>query len=258
MQHKDFSEKVVLIPGGTGSIGYAAARAFILNGAKVVLAGRRVQEGKAAEEELGRITDDVLFVQADVSDEEQVVRLLDKTIERFGRIDIAFNNAGIKGTSRMVEEITEQQFNAVMNGNLKSTWLCCKHEILAFKQQQSKGVIINTSSWLSKATYVGSAMYAASKAAIDSLTRSMAVENAPIGIRINNINPGYIASAAMEGILQRSSEEEQMTHHIPYKRPGKAQEVAELVLWLASGSCSYLTGQTIFIDGGLSIAGQNL
>jgi len=257
MQYKDFSNKVALITGGTSGMGYATAKLFIMNGAKVVIAGRREKEGKEAEEELRNISSDVHFIQADVSRDDEVIRLISETVQKFGKLNIAFNNAGIEGAWKIVDETTEDEYNAVMNVNFKGTWLSCKHEILQFKKQNDGGVIINTSSWLSKGIFPGSGLYSASKAALDSLTRSIAVENSKFNIRVNNINPGYI-DTPLSDRTTTAELREQMNKHVPMGRMGKSEEIAELVLWLAGTGSSYVTGENILIDGGLSIPGQRL
>jgi NAD(P)-dependent dehydrogenase (short-subunit alcohol dehydrogenase family) len=255
MQHKDFSNKVVLITGGTSGMGYASARAFVVNGAKVVITGRRAEEGELAASELRRISSDVLFIPADVSKEDQVQAMMERIIKEFGKLDIAHNNAGIEGAWKPLDETSETDFDTLTNVNFKGTWLCCKHEILQFKKQKSAGVIVNTSSWLAKGVLSGSGIYSASKAALDSLTRSVAIENSQFNIRANNINPGYIDTPLSDRMLNDEMKDH-IKKHVPMSRMGKSEEIAELVLWLASDASSYITGETILIDGGLAIPGQ--
>jgi NAD(P)-dependent dehydrogenase (short-subunit alcohol dehydrogenase family) len=254
MLYKDFSNKVVLVTGGTTGIGYSAAKLFILNGATVVITGSSQREGEMAEAELRRISKDVEFIKVDVAVETFVKNMLASIVRKYGRLDIAFNNAGIEGAWKAIEDTSEDEFDSVIEANLKGTFICCKHEIIQFKKQRTGGVIINTSSWLAKGVSTGSAVYSASKAAVDSLTKSIAVEEASSGIRINNVSPGFIETATSETSLPPEREKTLLQRQVPLGELGKPKEVAELVLWLASSASSYVTGQSILIDGGLAIA----
>ncbi len=247
--------KVVLITGGTTGIGLASAEIYLQNGARVVIAGRREAEGEKALEHLGATDKNAAFVQADISKSESVQNLISKTIKLFGRIDIAFNNAGIEGKFGTLEELSEQDLDDVIDINLKGTWYSIKYEVEQMKKQGG-GVIINTSSWLSKAAYANSSIYSASKAAIDGMLKSIALETASYGIRINNVNPGYIITPMFHRFFDPESEEAQpLKAHAPMGRFGKASEVAEVVYWLSSDKASFVTGQCVSVDGGLTIPG---
>jgi NAD(P)-dependent dehydrogenase (short-subunit alcohol dehydrogenase family) len=248
--------KVVLITGGTTGIGLATAELFLKEGAKVVIAGRRAEEGNKAVQTLQSISREIYFVRADVSKKGDVENLIKETIHKFHRLDIAFNNAGISGKFSGLEEASEADFDAVIDINLKGAWLCCKYEFEQMKRQDTPGVIINTSSWLSKGAFGNSSIYSASKAGVDGMIKAIAIEGASVGIRINNINPGYIVTPMFEGFMDPEGEEaEAFKKHAPAGRFGQANEIAELVLWLSSDRAKFITGQSISIDGGLTIPG---
>ncbi len=252
-------DKVALITGGTTGIGLATAKLFVGNGAKLVIAGRRREQGEKAIEILRQVSPYVQFVQTDVSKSKEVQHLINETIKTYGKLDIAFNNAGIEGTFSTIDETSEEEFDNVININTKGIWLSCKYEIQQFKRQGTGGVIINTSSWLAKGAMVGSGAYSASKAALDGLVRALAIETAAAGIRLNNIQPGYIHTPMFDRFFPGENAEEAMKpfeKHAPVGRFAKPEEVAELVLWLSSPASSFVTGESILIDGGLAIGGQ--
>lgn len=164
MVQENLKGKVALITGGTTGIGLASAKLFLQRGAKVVIGGRRSEIGKEALAELQKISSDIHFVKTDVSKSEEVKHLIAETIRIFGRLDIAFNNAGIEGHFAPIDETNEDEFDTVVGINLKGTWLSCKYEIEQFKKQGTGGTIVNTSSWLSRGAFGGSGVYSASKA----------------------------------------------------------------------------------------------
>ncbi|HTL07849.1 MAG TPA: glucose 1-dehydrogenase [Chitinophagaceae bacterium] len=255
------NNKVVLITGGSTGIGLATAKAFLDNGAKVMIAARRKEEGGKALDSLRQISRDVHFIQADVSKNGDVEQLVSETVHRFGQLDIAFNNAGIEGKFLPVDELSEADFEQVFDINVKGLWLCCKYEIAQFKRQGTGGVIVNTSSWLARGAFPGSCLYSASKAALDGLVRVLAVEGGPLGIRANNIQPGYIQTPMLDRFFPNDDDDTQkapLKKHAPMGRFCQPEEVAEAVVWLSSPSASFITGESILVDGGLSIAGQRL
>ncbi len=253
----DMKNKVALITGGSTGIGYAAAKLFLESGAKVVIAGRSNKAGQNALLSLRKISEHVEFISADISEPKSVKALVSNTVELFGRLDIAFNNAGIDGTFASITEINDEDMDEVININLKGVWLCCKYQVKQFKAQQSGGVIINTSSWLSKGAFAGSSVYSASKAALDGMTRALAVELGPEGIRVNNVNPGYIKTPMLSRFFDPESEEAQpFKTHAPMQRFGEAEDIAKSVVWLSSEGASFISGETLLIDGALSVGGQ--
>ncbi len=260
MTQEILKDKIVLITGGTTGIGLATAKLFLESGAKIVIAGRRKEQGHMALKNLRNISPDVYFIQTDVSKSNEIQNLINETVSIYGKLDIAFNNAGIEGNFAPIDETPEEEFDNVFMINTKGVWLSCKYEIEQFKKQETEGIIINTSSWLAKGAVIGSGVYSASKAALDGLTRVLAIETAPFGIRINNIQPGYIHTPMFERFFPNEETREKdiapFKKHAPINRLAKPKEVAELVLWLSSPASSFVTGESILIDGGLAIGGQ--
>ena len=195
-----------------------------------------------------------LALPTDVSCEAQVKALVVRTREHFGRLDVAFNNAGVLGHFAPITQQSAADFDEVMGTNLKGVWLCAKYQIEAFLAQGEGGAIINTSSWLAHGALAGSSIYSASKGALDAMIRALALEYGRQGIRINNICPGIIDTP-----MARSSGDvaayQPFVEHTPMKRMGQPEDIGDVAVWLASDGARFVTGQSILVDGGYTIGG---
>jgi NAD(P)-dependent dehydrogenase (short-subunit alcohol dehydrogenase family) len=242
--------KVALITGGSSGIGRATAVAFARAGARVVLGNRRVAEG----EETVRLVKDqggkATLFKTDVTKVAEVEALVSAAVETYGRLDCAFNNAGTAGIMAQTAECTEENWDTIINLNLKGVWLCMKYEILQMLKQGG-GAIVNNASVAGMVGLRGGPAYSASKGGVIQLTRTAALEYAKKGIRVNAVCPGYVLTPMTEGHLKRNPEfEAQIKKHQPLGRLGTAEEVAEAVVWLCSDAASFITGHPLFIDGG--------
>jgi NAD(P)-dependent dehydrogenase (short-subunit alcohol dehydrogenase family) len=250
-----FKDKVVLVTGAGSGIGEAAAIAFAHAGVRgVVLAGRRAAALEPVADAIAAIGATPLVAPCDVAVETQVKALVSAALARFGRIDAAFNNAGIEGVFAPITQCSAADFDATMAVNLRGAWLSVKYEMAAMLEAGS-GTIVNTSSWLAHGAFPGSSIYSASKAALDGMVRALAQEGAEAGIRVNNVNPGIIDTP----MLRRFGDEVAMrpfVDHTPMRRLGAPEDVAEVVVWLCSDAARFVTGQTIVVDGGYTIAGH--
>jgi NAD(P)-dependent dehydrogenase (short-subunit alcohol dehydrogenase family) len=248
--------KVTIVTGGTSGIGRDAAVLFAKAGAKVVVAGRREVEGKETIDLVRAASGDGLFVKTDISLAAEVQALVRKTVEKFGRLDIAFNNAGIEGSLIPIAEQSEEDWDRTIDINLKGTWLCLKYEIQQMLKQGGGGAIVNMASVAGLIGAAGFATYCASKHGVMALTKSAALETAQSGIRINVVCPAVIETPMAERIF---GEPEIRKHFIgmhPIGRFGTPMEVAEAVVWMCSERASFMTGQSLVLDGGF-LAGPN-
>lgn len=246
--------KVALVTGGTSGIGKATAIALGIAGAKVVFSGRREEEGENTANSIRQSGAECLFVRSDVSSEAEVKALVQKTVEQYGRLDCAFNNAGIESPSKPLHEQSIEDFDKLMAINVRGLFLCMKYEIQQMLTQGA-GVIINNSSMGGLIAFPGTSPYHASKHAVMGLTRSAALDYAKQGIRINAVNPGIIATDMMDRLSAPGTSPEQFAASIvPMGRMGQPEEIAATVVFLCSDAASYITGQPLVVDGGYTAA----
>jgi NAD(P)-dependent dehydrogenase (short-subunit alcohol dehydrogenase family) len=248
--------KVAIVTGGTSGIGRNAAVLFAKAGAKVVVAGRRELEGKETIDLIRAAGGDGLFVKTDVSRAAEVAALVQKTVEKFGRLDIAFNNAGIEGSWSPIAEQSEEDWDRTIDINLKGVWLCLKHEIQQMLKQGGGGAIVNMASVAGLIGSAGAATYCASKHGVMALTKSAALETARSGIRINVVCPAVIETPMGERIWGAPEMKKFAIGLHPIGRFGTPREVAEAVVWMCSDRASFMTGQSLVLDGGF-LAGPN-
>jgi NAD(P)-dependent dehydrogenase (short-subunit alcohol dehydrogenase family) len=248
--------KVGIVTGGTSGIGRDTAILFAKAGAKVVVAGRREVEGKETIELIRGAGGEGLFVKTDVSHGPEVEALVRKTVERFGRLDVAVNNAGIEGNWVPIAEQSEEDFDRTIAINVKGVWLCLKYEIRQMLTQGGGGAIVNMASIAGLIGVGGGATYSASKHAVMGLTKSAALENARNGIRINAMCPAVIESPMEERLYSDPVFRKFALGLHPMGRFGKSMEIAEAVVWMCSDRASFMTGQSMVLDGGF-MAGPN-
>jgi len=248
--------KVALVTGGTSGIGRETAILFAKAGVKVVVAGRREPEGQQTIDLLGAAGGEGLFVKTDVSKASEVENLIGKSVEKFGRVDLAFNNAGIEGVWVPIIRQSEEDWDQTINTNLKGVWLCLKYEIQQMLKQRAGGAIVNMASINGLVGSSGAAAYSASKHGVIGLTKSAALEIAKSGIRVNAICPAAIETALADRIFGAPAIHKYVLSCHPIGRFGKPMEVAEAVVWMCSNAASFMTGQSLVLDGGF-LAGQN-
>lgn len=249
---KLFSEKVVIVTGGTSGIGRATAVAFAREGAKVVVSGRREAEGAESVALIEQAGGQGLFVRTDVSREEDVAALVAKTVEKFGRLDIAFNNAGVSGGMGPITEATPESIDSTFAINVRGVALCLKHEITAMLQTGG-GSIINNASVLGLRPVPGLAIYNATKYAVIGLTKTSALEFAKQNIRVNAVCPAIIETDMTAGMRSDEATRQHMISLHPVGRFGKSEEIAAAVLYLASETAGFTTGVALPLDGGFAI-----
>lgn len=249
---KEFEGKVALITGGGSGIGRATALAFAREGARIAIGDRNVQRGEEAVQIIRDAGGAASFRQTDVSVAPDVEALVDHAVTTFGRLDLAFNNAGIEGDVRPVAEQTEANYDAVMDINVKGVWLSMKYEIPRMLAHGG-GAIVNASSVAGLIGFPGIGVYAASKHAVIGLTKTAALEYSAQGIRINAINPGLIDTEMADRLAAGAvTAKDDLAALHPIGRIGRVEEVAEAVLWLCSSRASFVTGHSLIVDGGFS------
>jgi NAD(P)-dependent dehydrogenase (short-subunit alcohol dehydrogenase family) len=244
---KTFENKVVIITGASSGIGRATAISFAQQGAKVVVSDVQEQAGQQTVTEIQKQRGEAIFVKCDVSKEEEVKNLIDKTLEKYGKLDCAYNNAGVEGSPCSTVECSTENWDKTININLKGVWLCMKYEIPAMLKN-GKGSIVNCSSIAGLVGLELIPAYVASKHGVIGLTETAALEFARQNIRVNAVCPGAIHTPMLDRFTH--GDEEQMAQQDPMGRVGTPEEIADGVLWLCSDKASYITGQSIAIDGG--------
>jgi NAD(P)-dependent dehydrogenase (short-subunit alcohol dehydrogenase family) len=247
---KTFENKVALVTGGSFGIGQATAIAFAKRGARVIIADSVEDKEQGTLKQIKEAGGEALFVKCDVSKPGDITAMIDKAFTAYNRLDYAFNNAGIEGVSALTQECTQENWEKTLAINLTGIWLCMKHE-LPHMLRQGKGVIVNCASVAGLIGFPGLPAYVASKHAVIGLTKTAALENAKLGIRINAVCPGVIRTAMIDRITGKDKvAEKQFIDMEPMGRMGEPAEVAEAVVWLCSDAASFVTGQAIPVDGG--------
>ena len=248
----DFQNKVALVTGGASGIGLATVQAFFKAGAKVAIVDCDLSRAELAARELSSSSHKALAIQCDVAAPEEVERMVSDVIKTFGKIDIAFNNAGVQNQLAETADATVEDFDSVNGVNLRGMWSCMKYELRQMREQGA-GVIVNCSSLGGLVGGAERGTYHAAKHGVLGLTKSAALEYADRNIRVNAVCPGLIWTPMAEQMAESGQREalEGMISQIPMKRHGDASEIADVVLWLSSDASSYVTGQSISVDGGL-------
>ena len=248
----DFDGKAVLVTGGGSGIGRATAIAFAREGARVVIGNRNAEKG---EETVGLIRDaggTASFLRTDVTQAEEVEALIKHTVQSLGSLDVAFNNAGIEGDVQPLTDQTEENFNAVLDVNVKGLWLSMKYQIKQILKQGG-GAIVNNSSIAGVIGFPGLSIYVASKHAVIGLTKTAAVEYASQNIRINAVNPGAIQTEMINRLIEKAElPRDDIVGLHPIGRVGRDDEIAEAVLWLSSDRASFVVGHSLMVDGGFT------
>jgi NAD(P)-dependent dehydrogenase (short-subunit alcohol dehydrogenase family) len=245
------STQVVLITGGLTGIGRAAAIAFAKKGAKVVVAGRRDETGKTLTQELRSLGVQAEFINTDVRKEDDVRNMVDQTIARFGRLDVAVNNAGTEGQGGLITDQTAESFAATFETNVLGVVLSMKHEVRAMKAQGS-GNIINISSTYGHRGAPRASIYAGAKHAVEGITKSVALELATSGIRVNAVAPGPIDTDMLTRFARTPENKTALMVTVPMNRLGLSEEVANAIVLIASDEASFITGHVLNVDGGKS------
>jgi NAD(P)-dependent dehydrogenase (short-subunit alcohol dehydrogenase family) len=243
--------QVVLVTGALTGIGRATATAFAKAGAQVVVSGRRDDAGRSLVAELRDLKAEADFVHADVRHEEDVRTLVDRTVARFGRLDVAVNNAGTLGTPGPLTEQSAESYAAIFDTNVLGLVLSMKHE-LRVMQAQGRGSIVNLSSIVGHKALPGDPLYVASKHAVEGLTKAAALEAVAFGVRVNAVAPGPIATDMLEQLAGDADGRAALIATIPLGRPGTPDEVARIIMLLASEQASFVTGVIVPVDGGQS------
>jgi NAD(P)-dependent dehydrogenase (short-subunit alcohol dehydrogenase family) len=250
----DFTGKVALVTGAASGMGLATAQAFAEAGAAVVLADVREDAVKAEAQRLVAAGHNVIAVGCDVSDDAQVAAMVDRTVTEFGRLDAAFNNAGVMARIAPTAESSREDWDRVIGINLRGVWSSMKYELRQMVRQAS-GAIVNNASVGALTGNPGIGSYIASKHGVIGLTRTAALEYIKHGIRVNAVNPGLIDTQIARGVVNGDEQAyNEISKHVPIGRAGRPEEIASAVLWLCSPGASYVVGHALTVDGGMTIA----
>jgi NAD(P)-dependent dehydrogenase (short-subunit alcohol dehydrogenase family) len=247
-----FANKVALVTGAASGLGLATARAFAESGAAVVLADWNEKEVQAAARVIADQGHNTLAIRCDVSDDAQVEAMVKQTVATFGQLDAAYNNAGVQNLLAETADSTREDYDRVMGINLRGVWSCMKFELQQMRKQGS-GAIVNCSSLGGLLGGARRGIYHAAKHGVLGFTKSAALEYATRGIRVNAVCPGMIQTPMSEQMIaagQGEELEQMMKTYVPMARLGRPEEIADAVLWLCSSAASYVTGQSISVDGG--------
>src|ERR671932_2013237 len=250
--------RVAVVTGSSKGIGKAIALEFANAGYSVVINARNEEELNQAAKDISKSIKDagrIVSIPGDISKESVCISLIESAVKKFGRIDVLVNNAGIAGESKKINELTEKDWDEVIDINLKGAFLCTREAVKNMMKDgnNSNYSIINISSVHEQTPQPESAPYAASKGGMQMLTKTIALELAEKGIRINSIAPGAIATDMNKELLENQKEKEKKEQEIPVHRIGQPEEIAKVALFLASNDASYVAGTTIYVDGGLTL-----
>jgi NAD(P)-dependent dehydrogenase (short-subunit alcohol dehydrogenase family) len=249
MKTSSQTNPVVLITGALTGIGRATAIAFAQEGARIIVSGRREEEGRKLETELRELGAEAEFIRADVRHEDDVRNLVDQTVQRFGRLDVAVNNAGTEGKTGPITEQSPESYAATFDTNVLGTLLSLKHELRVMSAQKS-GSIVNLSSTFGRVGAPGASLYVASKHAVEGLTKSAALEGAPFGVRVNVVAPGPIETEMLSRFAGSDERKASFAAGVPLKRLGRAEEIADAIVFLASDKASFISGSSVPVNGG--------
>ncbi|NNF00734.1 MAG: SDR family oxidoreductase [Pyrinomonadaceae bacterium] len=248
----EFDAKVAIVTGGTSGIGTATAEAFAAKGAKVTVSGRREDKGNSVVESIRKAGGEAIFVKTDIQKSGDVKKMVEKTIDAFGRLDFAVNNAGVEQYFKPLPEQTEDIYSMIMDTNVKGVWMSMKEEIPAMLKTGG-GTVVNMSSIAGVVGMANAPIYSASKHAVIGLTKSIALEFAQQNIRVNAILPAAIETPMIDRFTQGQEEAFKYFESLhPVGRVGKPQEVADACIWLCSEKSSFVTGSSIRVDGGFT------